>query len=72
MNGTRRKISVIALGGTIAMADGPGGLAPALDAAQLKAELGAEHAGLDIDWTDFARVPSANITFADLIRLVER
>lgn len=69
MSGTRRKISVIALGGTIAMADGPGGLAPALDAAQLKAELAAEDASLDIDWTDFAKVPSANITFADLIRL---
>lgn len=69
MSGTRRKISVIALGGTIAMEDGPGGLAPALDAAQLVAKLAAEHAGLVIDWTDFAKVPSANLTFADLIRL---
>lgn len=69
MSGTRRKISVIALGGTIAMADGPGGLAPALDAAQLVAKLADEHTGPVIDWTDFAKVPSANISFADLVRL---
>lgn len=69
MTQARRKISVIALGGTIAMIDAPGGLAPALDAAQLVADLAAGHTDLAIDWTDFAQVPSANITFADLIRL---
>ncbi|WP_374527294.1 asparaginase [Novosphingobium sp.] len=65
----QRKVRVIALGGTIAMAASSGALTPALGAADLAAMTGPEGLLLEVDWTDFLGVPSANITFADLVRL---
>lgn len=69
MRGNRRKVRVIALGGTIAMAKVAGAYTPALGSGDLAASLTSAELSLAVDWTDFAQVPSANITFADLIRL---
>ncbi len=69
MAGIQRRVQVIALGGTIAMAAASGALTPALGAADLAAMTGLETTALEVDWTDFLQVPSANITFADLVRL---
>ncbi|MFM2274005.1 MAG: hypothetical protein RL702_3070 [Pseudomonadota bacterium] len=64
-----RKVRVIALGGTIAMAAAGGALKPALGAGELAGSLGGGGMGLAVDWADFAQVPSANLTFADMVNL---
>ena len=68
---SQRKVQVIALGGTIAMAAASGALTPALGATDLAAMTGPGPAALKVDWTDFLNVPSANLTFVDLVRLAE-
>ncbi len=69
MSESVRKVRVIALGGTIAMAAVGGGLTPALGAGELAGALGGRAADLAVDWADYARVPSANLTFADMVGL---
>lgn len=69
MTGAIRKVGVITLGGTIAMASSGGGLTPALSAGDLAGSLGGRDQGLIVDWADFMQVPSANLSFADLVRL---
>jgi L-asparaginase len=69
MSTATKRVGVIGLGGTIAMQAASGGLALALGAGDLAAAVVADCGALAIDWSDFARVPSANIGFADLIRL---
>ncbi len=69
MAGGARKIRVITLGGTIAMASSGGGLTPALGAGDLAGSLASGDPGLQVDWADFLQVPSVNLTFADLVRL---
>lgn len=51
------------------MAAADGGLAPALGAGELAALLGGSALDLAVDWADFMQVPSANLTFVDLVRL---
>ena len=68
---TRRRVAVYGLGGTIAMTSGADGTAtPGLSAEQLTAAIpGLGALDIDLDVVDFRSVPSASLSFDDLIEL---
>ncbi|MEV1004926.1 asparaginase [Nonomuraea sp. NPDC050202] len=69
-----RRIRVVALGGTIAMAaqDGRAGVAPALDADALVHAVPGLQGLARIETESFARLPGAHLTLPDLLRLAHR
>ena len=66
-----RRVSVFALGGTIAMtAAGGGGIVPTLSAGQLLAAVpGLDRTGIDVRVVDFRQLPGASLGFPDLTAL---
>lgn len=63
-----RRVAVLGLGGTIAMAATPdGGVVPALSAADLLAAVpGLSEVSVDLEMIDVRRLPGASLDFADL------
>ncbi|KAB8189135.1 asparaginase [Nonomuraea phyllanthi] len=74
MTGSDRRIRVVALGGTIAMAprNELGGVAPALDADELVAAVPDVPKLGRIETDAFAQVPGAHLRLVDLVRLSRR
>ncbi|MGP3937782.1 asparaginase [Nonomuraea sp. KM88] len=74
MTGSDRRIRVLALGGTIAMATtgARGGVVPVLDADALVAAVPGLPTLGHIEAESFARVPGAHLGLADLVRLSRR
>jgi L-asparaginase len=65
-----RRVALFALGGTIAMAAGSGGVVPNLDAEQLLAAVpGADGLDVDLQPIDFRQRPGASLTIADVTDL---
>ncbi|MDR6592487.1 asparaginase [Saccharothrix longispora] len=67
------RVTVIGLGGTIAMTTTQGGgVVPALSAEQLMAAVpGLADTGIDVEVVDFRQVPGASLTFTDLTALAD-
>jgi L-asparaginase len=68
-----RRVVVLGLGGTIAMAGGgPGGVVPELSPRQLLAAVpGLAEAGIEVAADEIRRVPGASVGFADLYPLAD-
>jgi L-asparaginase len=72
--GAKPKVSLLTLGGTIAMTPGTasGAVVPKLDAADLvRAIPELDTLGIELSATDFRRMPSPDIGFADLAALAD-
>lgn len=70
----RANVAVFALGGTIASSlaePGARGITPRLDAAALLATIPLLESVAEVTATDFRRMPSCDLTFADLAELAE-
>ncbi|SPL88272.1 L-asparaginase [[Actinomadura] parvosata subsp. kistnae] len=74
MSEGKRRVRVIALGGTIAMTakDGHAGVTPSLDAQALIEAVPGLNELARIEAESFARVPGAHLTLLDLVRLARR
>ncbi|MEU2258151.1 asparaginase [Nocardia xishanensis] len=68
-----RRVTVFALGGTIAMTTtAEGGVAPALSAEQLLAAVpGLAETGIAVDMVDFRQLPGASLRLSDIAALAE-
>jgi L-asparaginase len=69
----RPRVVVFTLGGTIAMSrSGPGGVTPSLTAAELVASVpGLDELAVTVEYHDVRQLPSASLSFGDLLALAE-
>lgn len=67
----RPRIVLLSLGGTIAMAPGPGGLVPRLSAADLVALAPGLDEVAELEAVAFRQVPGASLTFGDVVAVAD-